>query len=1354
MRLAKIAEAYRASPAAILRFVGGCLEGCKECLCVYESLECDHDLKKALVMHNFRPAKICDWSVLRDREILERFLAFEDDREACCGFKGFFTVLFGSRPVSGISLDLSGVGYTAKEMHFFLEQADAPTSGAAVRRKTGSLEEDVRYLAALKMYLLDSNSLVSDGFVSVIVGVHDCHKAAAEPEKFSEYHALLFGCVHALVRRKRQFSRLFEGFFRETVLSGGVLRSAEVLDFIDLFRGSHLLQLFYNNLDRFDERLIFQLLSDTQRLDICDLVRSNGSIDALLCSLSKSTVQFGCTELHTAEFVRKIVFAKLKLFQNDGDRLRTPIGDSDWCEMGAHAYAILYLEIFLGLETRVCRLSCGPVCILRSLAGCRGAEDATYTEEDLITVMEDIREIGALGYEILSVLERFTAFFSLGPLATARLYDLFGRLMAERQPGSGEKTLSPHLSHAEGSRCRGGGREEVARSSPKKRMVCVSLRSGKANAGLSRKNGRVDGSPCDTSPADVEPVKAYKHEDSSTCGASDPGVITLGRHPSHTGSEKQNPSLRQPRDAAMARSQMDLSCLPSTEMGAAGRNIANTLGDDPQSHADPVARKSASKHLEMEKDGGGMTESSAGATNSTGATILESLERIRKNATAIVNDAQERESVLIENTHELANTTLFSRKEGRALDIARNLPMDGTSTLSAGHAADRQEDSELDPSFFDVFLSLYGRLGRGLSQIPQEFQSYDEYFTVFNLLRVHEVRSSVRTSIRNSNAYGMCEVWDVCNGVEIRAERFPFSEHDLLFFSDSVDRADEGIDRVVGAMDSGEENRALDVEAPGAARGVAFVGLVGEVHHKKTASETGLQTLVRVVTGRRSELPKRGDTLYYRHIENTMTALREFHALQSVKDSQVLRYILKPREKNAVERPRAEPVQREKRWAENTADSKITNLYLASRDEAEKGRDIAKITRNLNKAQADTVSKCFLSREKFFLIQGPPGTGKTMVILSIIQALLGGTHDRLLICTPSNTAIDEIVFRLAASKDAYPPFVRIGATAHKSIEQHTLDHQIASQQDGARACGKNRTKHLLLSKTPIVCSTLSSCIAGYTKGLRFDYLIVDEACQATELNMLIPLTYNFRKIVLIGDPKQLPPTVFSQDPALEHSLFERLSHAYPPVFLNEQYRMHPKICRVASRLFYDGKLVTAAQLGPRDASARSTAVPDGRVPAHGFDPTNFVHISGGNELIDENKSYYNPLEAAVALRIQSYLIGKYRNTLRINILSPYKAQIAYIRNRKSCECEANTIDAFQGKEADVTILSTVRQSGLGFVCDFRRINVAITRSKRCVIILGNSRCLRASRVWRDIIAMTSGESRFSDRNIENFLHTL
>ncbi|KAI8826956.1 P-loop containing nucleoside triphosphate hydrolase protein [Fimicolochytrium jonesii] len=322
------------------------------------------------------------------------------------------------------------------------------------------------------------------------------------------------------------------------------------------------------------------------------------------------------------------------------------------------------------------------------------------------------------------------------------------------------------------------------------------------------------------------------------------------------------------------------------------------------------------------------------------------------------------------------------------------------------------------------------------------------------------------------------------------------------------------------------------------------------------------------------------------------------------------------------------------------------------------------------------------------------------------------------------------------------------AALHEQLQRERQEKTAASQ---ARDKYRRQQKLKVLMEADVILSTLSgagSDVLGDLHELTFPIVIVDEAAQSVELSTLIPLRYGAKQCILVGDPQQLPPTVLSQvgqSYSYEQSLFQRLMNNDPDGthLLSISYRMHPSISSYVSKGFYKGRL--------RDAPNMSELC---TAPWHKdsmFAPYQLIDMYNGREQTGRGHSYFNLDEARLAVDLVEVLCSRfpdYNFAGKIGIITFYKKQVREIKNtfiRKGWTREmmqnidVNTVDGFQGQEKEIIILSCVRANGsVGFTSDIRRMNVALSRAKYSLIILGNLETLKRNRAWRDLIEDAAG----------------
>ncbi|MEW5304818.1 MAG: hypothetical protein WDW36_007402 [Sanguina aurantia] len=372
-----------------------------------------------------------------------------------------------------------------------------------------------------------------------------------------------------------------------------------------------------------------------------------------------------------------------------------------------------------------------------------------------------------------------------------------------------------------------------------------------------------------------------------------------------------------------------------------------------------------------------------------------------------------------------------------------------------------------------------------------------------------------------------------------------------------------------------------------------------------------------------------------------------------------------------------------------------------------------------------------------------------------------GPRAHVLVCAPSNSALDEIVIRILKSglMDASgamfaPSIVRIGVRPHHSVASVSIDAIIdsrtASSAPGKTLTGLERDKQrvAVVDEANIVCSTLSFAGSSvfYRLSRKFDVVVIDEAAQAVEPSVLVPLVMGCKQAYLVGDPVQLPATVISSR-AVEHnydmSLFKRLQLAGHPVrVLNTQYRMHPAISSFPSSEFYQGQLLDG------EGVEKETKSEWHNQPC--FGPFAFYDVNGKENVPKGGGSAENKSEVSMVLSIYRELTAAHPHLRRspcVAVISPYKAQVKLLKEKFKAalgeeiakNVDINTIDGFQGREKDVVMFSCVRtvQKGkkrsIGFVADVRRINVGITRARCSLIVVGSARALQVDGHWANLI---------------------
>lgn len=337
-------------------------------------------------------------------------------------------------------------------------------------------------------------------------------------------------------------------------------------------------------------------------------------------------------------------------------------------------------------------------------------------------------------------------------------------------------------------------------------------------------------------------------------------------------------------------------------------------------------------------------------------------------------------------------------------------------------------------------------------------------------------------------------------------------------------------------------------------------------------------------------------------------------------------------------------------------------------------------------------------------------------------------------------------------------------------QKQSLGTKIDNAKDDEKLAGRNadlnrrRAQEAILNDAHVICATLSGSGHEMFQGLsiEFETVIVDEAAQCVEMSALIPLKYGCAKCILVGDPKQLPPTVFSKEAArfaYEQSLFVRMQKNHPDDvhLLDTQYRMHPEISLFPSRTFYDGKLLDGGDMaGLRKQPWHQSLL---------LGPYRFFDVQGQQSAAPKGHSLINRAEVEVALQLYERLISDYSKIDfkgKVGIITPYKSQLKELKSQFSYKYGAdiidqidfNTTDAFQGRESEVIIFSCVRASpagGIGFLQDIRRMNVGLTRAKSSLWVLGNSQSLMRGEFWNKLVVDAQERKRYTTGNVMKML---
>ena len=300
-----------------------------------------------------------------------------------------------------------------------------------------------------------------------------------------------------------------------------------------------------------------------------------------------------------------------------------------------------------------------------------------------------------------------------------------------------------------------------------------------------------------------------------------------------------------------------------------------------------------------------------------------------------------------------------------------------------------------------------------------------------------------------------------------------------------------------------------------------------------------------------------------------------------------------------------------------------------------------------------------------------------------------------------------------------------------------ISQQIDEEHDEIKRI-ENRMINDIIDKSDVILSTNSSAALEAIAKTKFDVAVIDEASQATIPSVLIPISKAHR-FILAGDHKQLPPTIISEQAMeLENTLFESLIEKYPfkSQLLNVQYRMNRLLMKFPNREFYNNGLKSDASV---DEITMGDIISGDDEDALLFLDTSQVDDYGESHIRD-SKSIVNRLEAKIATGIAQDYITAGVESEDIGIISPYADQVKIMQ--EMTDVEVKTIDGFQGREKEIIIISTVRSNewgNIGFLSDLRRLNVAITRAKRKLIIIGNKETLKNNPTYSRLIEFVEDE---------------
>ena len=436
---------------------------------------------------------------------------------------------------------------------------------------------------------------------------------------------------------------------------------------------------------------------------------------------------------------------------------------------------------------------------------------------------------------------------------------------------------------------------------------------------------------------------------------------------------------------------------------------------------------------------------------------------------------------------------------------------------------------------------------------------------------------------------------------------------------------------------------------------------------------------------------------------------------------------------------------------------------------------------NLNGSQARAVNM-IVSGQDLAIVHGPPGTGKTTTLVQAIKEI--AKNEKVLVVAPSNTAVDLLSEKLSLeglnvlrignpvrvsdhlmdltldNKMQLHPYMKESKKLKKQASEYkNMAHKYKrsfgkAERDQRKALFDEAHKVMkevgkteefiiadVVSKAQVITATLAGSNHYTVRDLKFGTVFIDEAGQALEPGCWIPIL-KAQKVVLAGDPYQLSPTIKSDEASrkgLSTTLLEKCIRLYPEAvtLLDTQYRMHESIMYYSSKVFYNSALMAhftvAGHLLFRDDL-----------------PLTFIDTAGsGFNEKPEGTSVINPEEAGFLFKYLEHFLKTLNSQLQkpsIAVVSPYREQIRLLKETLKSHPElsitennisVNTIDSFQGQERDMVLISMTRSNSegqIGFLSDIRRMNVAMTRARKKLVIIGDSATLGKLPFYADLIS--------------------
>ena len=356
----------------------------------------------------------------------------------------------------------------------------------------------------------------------------------------------------------------------------------------------------------------------------------------------------------------------------------------------------------------------------------------------------------------------------------------------------------------------------------------------------------------------------------------------------------------------------------------------------------------------------------------------------------------------------------------------------------------------------------------------------------------------------------------------------------------------------------------------------------------------------------------------------------------------------------------------------------------------------------------------------------------------IAQWCRNSEDTKILVTAETNEAVNNIMLKLLGKGFDKQKVLRLGFSeniTNADVNQFTLEKLYMANYRAKRLneLGMEKKKVVrLINRVQVVFATCSSTMLAYLDDMVFKCLLVDEAGQVFEPALLMPLSRGSERMCLIGDHKQLPPLVKNAvvKEELGKTMFERLMQLrfIQTTMLNVQFRMSPDIAAFPAHCFYEGKLTNAAVT---QTDRKGVIFPGQKVPKS----IAFIDVKEGME----NRTGLSKSNVNEAQLIK-HLIGLVKSLdtsiteVVIGVITAYEGQVKLLKQiLKEFKGTVNTVDGFQGQERQVILYSAVRANkcqDVGFLSDEKRFNVAMTRAKRLLVVIGNSQTLKADKLWK------------------------